>query len=110
MLDSLRETQQMINSLQDKAKKMKAEIDQMYRDGDMAHLVDDENSDKYNGHGCSMSLCSGKKTRVWEPAVQMELDRLQKEMDSVKLKAEAARKFTDKEGPKYWRLTLQKEL
>lgn len=110
VLDALRETQHMIHSLQERAKKLKAEVDVMYRDGLMAHLVDDENSDKYNGTGVSVTLCAGKKTRTWDSAVQMELDHLQQQMDRVKLKAEAARLFTDKEGPKYWRVNLSQEL
>jgi hypothetical protein len=110
VLDTLRETQHMINSLQERAKKLKAEVNAMYQSGDMAHLVDDENSQKYNGTGVSVTLCAGKSTRVWDSAVQMEIDKIQAEMDRVKLKAESARLFTDKEGPKYWRVNLAKEL
>ena len=110
VLDTLRETQHMINSLQERAKKLRAEVNDMYQSGAMAHLVDDENSDKYNGTGVSVTLCAGKKKRVWASAVQMELDKIQGEMDRVKLKAESARMYTDEEGPKYWRVNLAKEL
>ena len=110
ILDALRETQHMINSLQERAKKLKAEVHDMYGKGELAHLVDDENSDKYNGHGVSVTLCKGKVKRVWASAVQMELDKIQGEMDKVKLKAESARLFTEEEGPKFWRVNLQKEL
>jgi len=110
VLDTLRETQHMINSLQERAKKLKAEVNDMYKLGLMAHLVDEENSDKYNATGVSVTLCKGKVKREWDSAVQMELDKIQGEMDRVMLKAEAARLFTDKEGPKYWRVNLAKEL
>lgn len=110
VLDALRETQHMLNSLQERAKKLKAEVNDMYQAGALAHLVDDENSDRYNGVGVTVTLCKGKVKREWDSAVQMELDKIQAEMDRVKLKAESARQFTDTEGPKYWRVTLAKEL
>lgn len=100
----------MINSLQEREKKLKAEVQKMYETGEMAHLVDDENSDRYNGQGVSVTLCPGKVKRTWDSAVQMELDRLQKEIKKVEAKAEYARLYNEERGPSYWRVSLEREL
>ena len=110
ILETLRETKHMINSLQEREKRLKADIQKMYEEGSMAHLVDDENSQKYNGSGVSVTLCPGKKKRTWDSAVQMELDKLQQEVKRVEAKAEYARLYTEEQGPSYWRVTLEKEL
>jgi len=110
ILETLRETKHMINSLQEREKRLKADVQKMYETGEMAHLVDDENSQKYNGSGVSVTLCPGKKKRTWDSAVQMELDRLQQEVKRVEAKAEYARLYTEEQGPSYWRVTLEKEL
>lgn len=110
IFDTLRETQYMVNNLTDKVKKLKAEIHELHGKGQLAHLVDDENSNKYNGSGVSVTLCSGKKKRVWQSRVQEQLDELQAQMDKIKLQAEAARLYTEEEGPKSWRVSLQKPL
>lgn len=100
----------MINSLQEREKRLKADVQKMYETGEMAHLVDDENSQKYNGSGVSVTLMPGRKTRKWDSAVQMELDKLQKEVKKVEAKAEYARLYTEEQGQPYWRVTLEKEL
>ena len=110
ILETLRETKHMINSLQEREKRLKADVQKMYETGEMAHLVDDENSQKYNGSGVSVTLCPGKKKRTWDSAVQMELDKLQQEVKRVEAKAEYARLYTEEQGPSYWRVTLEKEL
>ena len=110
ILETLRETKHMINSLQEREKRLKADVQKMYEEGSMAHLVDDENSQKYNGSGVSVTLMPGRKTRKWDSAVQMELDKLQQEVKRVESKAEYARLYTEEQGPSYWRVTLEKEL
>lgn len=110
VLETLRETKHMINSLQEREKRLKADVQKMYETGEMAHLVDDENSQKYNSSGVSVTLCPGKKKRTWDSAVQMELDRLQQEVKRVEAKAEYARLYTEEQGQPYWRVTLEKEL
>ena len=110
VLETLRETKHMINSLQEREKRLKADVQKMYETGEMAHLVDDENSQKYNGSGVSVTLMPGRKTRKWDSAVQMELDRLQQEVKKVEAKAEYARLYTEEQGPSYWRVNLEKEL
>ena len=109
-LETLRETKHMINSLVEKEKRLKAEVSDMYMNGDMAHLVDDKNSNKYNGEGVSVTLVPGKITRKWDSAVQMELDRLQAEIKKVEAKAEYARLYTETQGSPYWRVTLEKSI
>ena len=110
ILETLRETKHMINSLQEREKRLKADVQKMYEEGAMAHLVDDENSQKYNGSGVSVTLMPGKKKRTWDSAVQMELDRLQQEVKKVEAKAEYARLYTEEQGPSYWRVNLEKEI
>ena len=100
----------MINSHQEREKRLKADVQKMYEEGAMAHLVDDENSQKYNGSGVSVTLMPGRKTRKWDSAVQMELDKLQQEVKRVEAKAEYARLYKEEQGPSYWRVTLEKEL
>ena len=110
ILDTLRETKQMINNLQDREKHLKAEVQEMYENGAMAHLVDDKNSAKYNGIGVSVTLVPGRKTRTWDSAVQQEIDQLQQQIKKIEAKAEYARQYQDSQGPSSWRITLQKEL
>lgn len=110
ILETLRETKHMINSLQEREKRLKADVQKMYETGEMAHLVDDENSQKYNGPGVSVTLMPGRKTRKWDSAVQMELDKLQQEMKRVEAKAEYARLYTEEQGKPYWRVNLEREL
>ena len=106
VLDSLRECQHMINSLEAKKKQYKGEIQQLYDQGALAHLVDDMDSQKYNGEGVSVALCKGRKIRVYDSAVQMEIDAKQKEIDKIKYIAERKEQFTDKFGPSFWRVNL----
>ena len=110
VLETLRETKHMISSLQEREKRLKADVQKMHEAGELAHLVDDENSQKYNGQGVSVTLMPGRKTRKWDSAVQMELDRLQQEIKKVEAKAEYARLYTEEQGPSYWRVNLEKEL
>lgn len=110
ILDTLRETKQMINSLQDREKHLKAEVQEMYESGELAHLVDDKNAAKYNGEGVSVTLVPGRKTRTWDSAVQQEIDQLQEKIKQIEAKAEYARQYKDNQGPSSWRVSLQKEL
>ena len=100
----------MIQSLVEREKKLKAEVSKMHELGLLAHLVDDENSQKYNGQGVSVTLCPGKTKRKWDSAVQMELDRLQGEIKKVEAKAEYARQYSEETGSPYWRVNLEQAL
>jgi len=108
--DLLRETKHMINSLQDKEKKLKAEVQRMYDNGDLAHLVDAKDSQKFNGDGISVAICKGKAKRVYEDEVQKQIDDLQQQIDKVKYVAERKQQFTEETGRPFWRVTLQAEL
>lgn len=110
ILETLRETKHMINSLQEREKRLKADVQKLYQTGSIAHLVDDNNSQKFNGPGVSVTLMAGKTTRKWHSAVQMEIDRLQAEIKKVEAKAEYARQYKDSMGVPYWRVTLEKAL
>ena len=103
VFDTLRETKQMISSLQEREKRLKAEIADMHMNGQLAHLVDDENSNKYNGEGVSVTLMPGKVTRKWNPEVQAQLDKITYE-------AERKRHYTEEHGSPFWRVVTQKEL
>jgi hypothetical protein len=106
VLDSLRECQHMINSLEAKKKQYKGEIQQLYDQGALAHLVDDMDSQKYNGDGVSIALCKGRKTRIYDNAVQMEIEVKLKEIEKIKYVADRKEQFTDKFAPSYWRVNL----
>jgi len=110
VLDSLRNTRSMIANLQEREAKLKAEVDEMYRDGLMAHLVDETNSQKFNFQGVSVTLVAGKTTREWSPQYQEQIDQLKEQVKAVEIQAEVNRAYTVKQGKPSWRVTLQKEL
>ena len=100
----------MIASLQEKEKRLKNEINELQVTGRLDHLVDPEDPQKYNGDGISVSICKGRKRRVYESAVQMEIDAKQKEIDKVKYVADRKGQFTDEFAPSYWRVSLKDEV
>ena len=109
VLDSLRETKHMINSLQEREKRLKAEVGQLHAQGKLDHLVDADDPQKFNGDGMSISLCTGKKKRVYDAAVQMEIDVKQAEIDKIKYVADRKQQFEDTYGPSYWRVSVAKD-
>ena len=92
----------MINSLQEREKRLKSEVAQLHEQGKLDHLVDAEDPQKFNGDGLSVSLVKGRKKRIYESAVQMEIDVKQKEIDKVKYVADRKGQFTDEFAPSYW--------
>lgn len=110
VLESLRETKHMINSLQEREKRLKSEVAQLHEQGKLDHLVDADDPQKFNGDGLSVSICKGRKKRVYESAVQMEIDVLQKQIDKVKYVADRKGDFTDEFAPSYWRVSLKDEV
>ena len=110
VLDVLRETKHMINSLQDREKRLKAEVQQMYDAGALASLVDENDPQKFNGDSVSVSICKGRKKRVYDSAIQMEIDAKQKEIDRIKYLADRREQFTDEFAPSYWRVSLKDEV
>ena len=109
VLDSLRETKHMIASLQEREKRLKSEVSQLHEQGKLDHLVDPDDPQKFNGDNISVSICKGRKRRVYESAVQMEIDAKQKEIDRVKYLADRRDQFTDEYAPSYWRVNLREE-
>jgi hypothetical protein len=109
-LDLLRETQHMLKGLQEKQKRLKSDVEKLYQAGHLAHLVDEENSQKYNGHGISVTLVPGKSTKQWSPEVQSEIDKLQTQIQYLEYEAERKHQYTETKAPPYWRVTLQKAL
>ena len=110
VLDSLRETKHMIASLQEREKRLKSEVGQLHEQGKLDHLVDADDPQKFNGDGVSVSLVKGRKRRVYESAVQMEIDAKQKEIDRIKYLADRRDQFTDEFAPSYWRVNLRDEV
>ena len=110
VLATLRETKHMIASLQEKEKRLKAEVGQLHEQGKLDHLVDEDDPQKFNGDGLSVSLCKGRKRRVYDSAVQMEIDVKQKEIDRIKYLADRRDQFTDEFAPSYWRVNLKDEV
>ena len=110
VLDNLRETKHMIASLQEREKRLKSEVQQLHDQGKLDHLVDADDPQKFNGDGLSVSLCKGRKRRVYDSAVQMEIDAKQKEIDRVKYLADRREQFTDEFAPSYWRVNLKDEV
>lgn len=99
----------MIASLQEREKRLKAEVSQLHEQGKLDHLVDPDDPQKFNGDGMSISLCSGKKKRVYDAAVQMEIDVKQAEIDKIKYVAERKQQYEDTYGPSYWRVNVAKD-
>ena len=110
VLDNLRETKHMIASLQEREKRLKSEVKQLHEQGKLDHLVDADDPQKFNGDGLSVSLCKGRKRRIYDSAVQMEIDAKQKEIDRVKYLADRREQFTDEFAPSYWRVNLKDEV
>ncbi len=109
VLSTLRETKHMIASLQEKEKRLKSEVGQLHERGKLDHLVDEKDPQKFNSDGLSVSLCSGRKRRVYDSAVQMEIDAKQKEIDRIKYLADRRDQFVDEFAPSYWRVNLREE-
>ena len=99
----------MIASLQEREKRLKSEVAQLHEQGKLDHLVDPDDPQKFNGDGLSVSLCKGRKRRVYDSAIQMEIDAKQKEIDRVKYLADRRDQFTDEYAPSYWRVNLREE-
>ena len=110
MLATLRETKHMIASLQEKEKRLKSEVGQLHEQGKLDHLVDENDPQKFNADGLSVSLCKGRKRRVYDSAVQMEIDAKQKEIDRIKYLADRREQFTDEFAPSYWRVSIRDEV
>ena len=110
VLADLRDTTHSLQSLQEHQKTLKAEVADMYMDGTLARLADPDDPSKFNFTGVTVSLCKGRTTRVWEPSVQSEIDKLQQQIDALKLQAEAKRQFTEKTGAAHWRVNTSKAL
>ena len=100
----------MIASLQEKEKRLKSEVGQLHEQGKLDHLVDPDDPQKFNGDSVSVSLCKGRKRRVYDSAVQMEIDAKQKEIDRIKYLADRRDQFTDEYAPSYWRVNLRDEV
>jgi hypothetical protein len=99
----------MINSLQDREKRLKGDIEKLYQDGSLAALVDEENSQKYNGPGVSVMLVPGKSKKQWSPEVQSEIDKLQRQILKLEYEAERKHMYTETKGQDYWRVNLTKD-
>ena len=109
VLNTLRETQHMINSLLARKEGLKKEVNELFEAGQLAHLVDEQDNRKYNGDGISVAICKGKTKRIYDDAVQAEIDELQQQIDKVKYVAERKQQFTEETGKSYWRVNLAKE-
>ena len=99
----------MLATLAEREKRLKAEVNQLHEEGKLDHLVDADDPQKFNGDGLSVSLCKGRKRRVYDDAVQTEIDVLQKQIDKVKYVADRKGDFTDEFAPSYWRVNLREE-
>ena len=109
-LDALRENQLAMKDLEEKNKRLRSAVEKHYQCGELADFVDDENSQKFNYHGVSATLCPGKPKRVWSPEIQQQLDALQAQITKLELTAESRHQYQETRGKEYWRVTLQKEL
>ena len=103
VLDSLRETQHMINALEAKKKRHKAELIKLHADGLLDQFADESDPQKFNGDGVTVALCQGRTKRIYDEIVQMELDAKQQEIDKIKYLADRKGNYTDKVGPSHWR-------
>ena len=100
----------MIASLQEKEKRLKAEVNELHSKGQLDHLVDADDPQKFIGDGITVSICKGRKRRVYDDAIQAEIDAKQKEIDRIKYLADRRNQFTDESAPSYWRVNLSDEV
>ena len=109
-LESLRDVKQLISSGQEQEKRLKVDMQELYDGGDLDHLRDPEDEQKFNHHGVTATLCKGRIKRQWDPEVQEQLDQLQQQIKDVGLRAESALKFTESRGSSYWTVRVEKEV
>ena len=100
----------MLATLTEKEKRLKAEVNELHGKGKLDHLVDADDPQKFIGDGITVSICKGRKRRVYDDAVQTEIDVLQKQLDKVKYIADRKGQFTDEFAPSYWRVNLSDEV
>ena len=86
----------MINALEAKKKRHKAELVQLHKDGLLKPFADESDPQKFNGDGVTVALCQGRTKRIYDEIVQMELDAKQQEIDKIKYLADRAGNYTDK--------------
>ena len=98
LLDKLRDVTQMKNRMETEQKDLKAQIAAAYEQGHLAHLVDEKNSQRYNGSGVSVTLVNRTPEKRWEPEVQSEIDKLQAEIKRVEFIAERRRQYREAPG------------
>lgn len=109
-LDLLRETKHMINSLVEREKKLKAELQKMHENGELDPFVSDDNDRKFVGLGISVTLVPGKQKRTWSSSVQKQLSVIEKEKKKVEAEAEYKGEYTVEQGAPSWRVNLEAEL
>ena len=109
-LRELREVKSMLASLQEREKRLKAQIDQFHTDGGLSHLVDENNSNLFHASGMSLSLCQGRRTRKWHSSVQEQIAELEAKIEQVQMIAESKRQYSDTYAPSYWKVSLSKAL
>ena len=112
VLDNLRETKHMIASLQEREKRLKAEVSQLHDQGKLDHLVDADDPQKFNGDGLSVSLCKGRKRRVYDdlPFRWRSTSNKRRSTSTMKYLADRKGQFTDEFAPSYWRVNLRDEV
>lgn len=103
IMDQLRDIKRMQQSLSEKEATLKKELHDRYVDGDLAEFVSDDNSQKFVGDGVTVSLCSGRKKRVWDESVKQQLTRVEYEAQRLGL-------YKDEIGQPYWVAKLEKPL
>ena len=109
-LRELREVKSMLASLQEREKRLKAQVDQFHTEGGLSHLVDENNSNLFHASGLSLSLCQGRKTRKWHSSVQEQIAELEAKIEQVQTIAESKRQYSDTYAPSYWKVSLSKAL
>ena len=100
----------MIASLQEKEKRLKSEVGQLHEQGKLDHLVDENDPQKFHGDNISVSICKGRIKRIYDSAVQVEIDALQKQIDKLKYVADRKGQYQESHAPSYWRVNLRDEV
>ena len=107
LLATRREIKSQINSLNTQLKRSDAELMDLHEQGELASYVDENNSNKYNGPGLSITLCQSKPKRTWDPEVQEQLDGLQKQIKRIEQIAERMEQYTEEPGRRYWMTKIE---
>lgn len=103
LLSSLRETHAAIDSLQQKKKKLIADLQKAYEKGHLDSFSIEGKDDSFKYDGVSFTLQKGKSKIVWDQEVKQQIERIEYNARRMGL-------YTESQGSPYWVTRIEKSL